>query len=110
MGSRPDGWWRDRAGAARRLYERLTVADLPFDQVVLVLEGAARKGVAASDGPVALAHALGEGDDAVVAQARMRASDGWEVTVVTADRGLRARVTEEGCAVLGPTWLLKQVG
>ena len=110
VGSRPDGWWRDRAGAARRLHERLTVADLPFDQVVLVLEGAARKGVDASDGPVALVHALGEGDDAVVAQARMRASDGWEVTVVTADRGLRARVTEEGCAVLGPTWLLKQVG
>ena len=110
MGSRPDGWWRDRAGAARRLYERLSVAHVPFDQVVLVLEGAARKGVDASDGPVAVAHALGQGDDAVVALARVRASDGWEVTVVTADRGLRGRVTEEACAVLGPTWLLEQAG
>jgi hypothetical protein len=110
VGSRPDGWWRDRAGAAHRLYERLSVADLPFDQVVLVLEGAARKGVDASDGPVGLVHALGQGDDAVVALARMQASDGWEVTVVTADRGLRERVTEEACAVLGPTWLLDQVG
>lgn len=64
----------------------------------------------ASDGPVAVAHALGQGDDAVVALARMRASDGWEVTVVTADRELRGRVTEEACAVLGPTWLLEQAG
>ena len=23
MGSRPDGWWRDRRGAQRRLVERL---------------------------------------------------------------------------------------
>ena len=23
MGSRPDGWWKDRAGATRRLVERL---------------------------------------------------------------------------------------
>ena len=60
----------------------------------------------ASDGPVAVAQALGQGDDAVVALARMRAGDGWEVTVVTADRRLRGRVTEEGCAVLGPSWLL----
>ncbi len=54
VGSVPDGWWRDRAGAARRLREALgPVADAgipdgppdfsePLD-VVLVVEGAARR-------------------------------------------------------------------
>ena len=42
VGSRPDGWWKDRAAASRRLHERLLVVDLDHDQVVLVLEGQAR--------------------------------------------------------------------
>ena len=41
VGSRPDGWWRDRPGAARRLAEELDAAQLPYDAIVLVLEGAA---------------------------------------------------------------------
>ena len=45
VGSRPDGWWKDRPGAAQRLHERLLVADMSFDEVVLVLEGAAKGGV-----------------------------------------------------------------
>ena len=45
VGSRPDGWWKDRAGAARRLHEQLLVADLSYDEVVLVLEGEAKGGV-----------------------------------------------------------------
>jgi hypothetical protein len=49
VGSRPDGWWRDRAGAAARLHERLVAAALPDDEVVLVLEGAARQGLAEDD-------------------------------------------------------------
>ena len=47
VGARPDGWWRDRAGAARRLHEALLVADLPHDEIVLVLEGGAKGGVRA---------------------------------------------------------------
>ncbi len=45
VGSRPDGWWKDRPGAARRLHEQLMVADTSYDEVVLVLEGAAKSGV-----------------------------------------------------------------
>ena len=44
VGSRPDGWWRDRAGAAHRLHDQLSTADLPEDEIVLVLEGQARRG------------------------------------------------------------------
>ena len=40
IGSRPDGWWRDRAGAAHRLHARCArlVADSD-DAVTLVLDG-----------------------------------------------------------------------
>ena len=47
VGSVPDGWWKDRAGAARRLHERLLVADTSYDEIVLVLEGQAKGGVRA---------------------------------------------------------------
>ena len=39
VGSRPTGWWRDRAGAAKRLHQSITTADLDYDVIVLVLEG-----------------------------------------------------------------------
>ena len=39
VGARPDGWWKDRAGAAARLHDALLHADLPHDEVVLVLAG-----------------------------------------------------------------------
>jgi 8-oxo-dGTP pyrophosphatase MutT (NUDIX family) len=54
VGSRPDGWWRDRAGAAAKLRDRLAnTAPLPaaalglpatlwWPQIHLVVEGAAR--------------------------------------------------------------------
>ena len=44
VGARPDGWWKDRAGAARRLHEQLMTADVDGD-IVLVLEGEAKAGV-----------------------------------------------------------------
>ena len=54
MGARPDGWWRDRAGAARRLCLRSRRSRAgptgPPPEVasawVLVLEGQAREAVA----------------------------------------------------------------
>ncbi|WP_232548439.1 hypothetical protein [Propioniciclava soli] len=56
VGSVPDGWWRDRAGAARRLVEalasRATGGDpvlAGHDRVEVVLEGRARAGVPESD-------------------------------------------------------------
>src|SRR3954451_1628549 len=89
VGSRPDGWWKDRAGAARRLHEALSVADLPYDEVVLVLEGAAKGGVKAGrDGHLRTVHAKGVGDDTIVDQARLAAERGDRVVVVTADRML----------------------
>jgi predicted RNA-binding protein with PIN domain len=120
VGSRPDGWWRDRAGAAARLHGQLL--DLLHEeptlapQVVLVLEGQARGGVPetaveGSGSPEALAvvHAAGEGDDRIVEEARRAVTAGRLVAVVTADRELSARVQAVGAEVLRPGWLLGRI-
>ena len=40
IGTRPDGWWRDRAGATRRLLARLhALHDATGDPVTVVLDG-----------------------------------------------------------------------
>ena len=110
VGSRPDGWWRDRAGAAGRLWRQLSAAHLAYDEVVVVLEGAARNGVPPGrEGRVVTVHAPGSGDDAIVEAARTRAEDGWDVAVVTADRGLHGRVEAVHATVVRPSWLLDRL-
>lgn len=112
VGSRPDGWWRDRAGAARRLHDRLSATELPQDEVVLVLEGEARRGRrAGQEGRVRTVHAAGSGDDAVVDEVMRQVAigDGRGVIVVTADRMLRDRVETAGVSSRSPGWLLDQL-
>ncbi|NHA69285.1 hypothetical protein [Phycicoccus flavus] len=106
VGSRPDGWWRDRAGAAARLHERLVATDLGAD-VVLVLEGRSRDGVPEGTvGRVRTVHAPAAGDDAIRSEAASAARRGRRTRVVTADRGLAARARAAGADVLGPSRLL----
>ncbi|ALV32758.1 hypothetical protein [Streptomyces sp. CdTB01] len=102
VGSVPDGWWRDRRGAAERLRDRLAADGLPGHagpvEIVLVVEGAAR-GVESVPG-VRVEAASGSGDDRMVEL--VAAQDGRPVLVVTADRELRRRVRELGAEVTGP--------
>ena len=110
VGSRPDGWWRDRPGAARRLREQLSTAALPHDEVVLVLEGAARRGnPSGQDGRLRTIHADESGDDAIVEAVIAEVADGRDATVVTADRMLRNRVEAAGAGSVSPSWLLDQL-
>jgi len=107
VGSRPNGWWRDRAGAAERLHQALAESDLGYDVVLLVLEGAAKRGVPdVETGAIQTVHAPGSGDDTIVDQVRARSMAGDEVVVVTADRALRERVAAAGGSHVGPSWLL----
>jgi len=113
VGSVPDGWWRDRPGAAARLRDALVpvaaegLPGLPPPlEVVLVVEGAAR-GVGSVPG-VRVVAAAGSGDDAVVAL--VRAAPGRRVAVVTADRGLQVRVRAAGAEVVGPRAVPRRVG
>jgi hypothetical protein len=115
VGARPDGWWRDRAGATARLLVRLAALpgrELPGPdggavrcvEVVAVVEGqgsAAR----APDG-VTVVRAEGSGDDALADLAARRS--GEDLLVVTADRGLRGRLPA-GTPVTGPGWLLARL-
>jgi hypothetical protein len=116
VGSRPDGWWRDRPGAARRLAGRLaaalTVDPAPLAealghpgaglQVHLVLEGAA---AGVEDLPthphLAVVRAEADGDTTIAAVAAELVADA-PVVVVTADRALRERVRDTGATTVGP--------
>lgn len=110
VGARPDGWWRDRPGAARQFVDevrRATIAGRLVGPVVVVLEGAARRG--AEPGTVhevEVVHAPGSGDDTLVAVAA--ATDG-PVLLVSADRQLGARGQAAGAEVVGPRWLLDRL-
>jgi hypothetical protein len=111
VGSRPTGWWKDRAGAARGFAERVQQSVAGGEvtaPVVLVVEGSARAGVAAGDAGngVCIVHAPHSGDDAI---AELAAEHGGDAVVVTADRELAARVRQAGGQVVGPTWLLTRL-
>ncbi|HEY6297056.1 MAG TPA: hypothetical protein VIX15_15455 [Streptosporangiaceae bacterium] len=120
MGSRPDGWWRDRAGAAVRLHAEIAAlaasgrAILPGEtgetalpEFVMVLEGAASAaGPRIKSAPgdrVRIVHAPGHGDDTIVAVAGDLTG---RRVVVTADRELRDRCAAAGAEVRSPGWLL----
>ena len=110
VGTRPDGWWKDRAGAARRLHESLLVGDTPHDEIVLVLEGGAKGGVRPGrDQHVRTVHAPKDGDSEIERQTRSAVDAGSRVTVITADAFLRARVQGMGALVMSPSWLLDQL-
>ena len=108
VGARPDGWGKDRAGAARRLHEQLLVGDTPYDEIVLVLEGGARGGArVGKDAHVRVVHAPRDGDSEIVRQAERARAAHHDVAVVTADRALAANVAP--ARVLTPTWLLERI-
>lgn len=124
LGSRADGWWRDRAGATTRLLARIgglpgTSVTVParaqggdaaegvVTGVAVVLEGAARRADAPPE--VVVVNAPGSGDDTIVAVVRERVEAGGDVVVVTADRGLRSRLPEVA-TIVGPDWLNRLIG
>lgn len=91
VGARPNGWWKDRAAAARVLHQQVLVADLSHDQIIFVLEGAAKGGVkAGKDQHVLTVHAPRDGDSEIVRRARAAHEAGHQVEVVTSDRMLQS--------------------
>ena len=115
MGSRPDGWWRDRPGAAVRLHAELVAlaskgrpvlpGDTGPEAFVMVLEGATKAAAPRieNNSAVRVVKADGSGDDAIVAL--VRELSGRRV-VITADRELRRRCVAAGAEVFGPSWLI----
>jgi predicted RNA-binding protein with PIN domain len=99
VGSRPDGWWRDRRQAAVRLRDALEPLAADHD-VVMVVEGQARH-VASTD-RVHVVSAPSSGDDTIVRLAATNTERGRRVIVATADRELRRRLADVGAEVTGP--------
>lgn len=114
MGSRPDGWWRDRAGAAGRLVDEIDRWGGDGHDVVVVFDGAPHDAVAAR-GRAGLEVRFAPGgrdsaDDHIVdlVEARAAAGAAGDLVVVTADRGLAARLPG-GVAVEGPRRFLDRL-
>jgi len=117
MGSRPDGWWRDRVGAAVRLADRLArLGAATGDPVLLVLDGRPSDRLPAGlrDG-VHVAYARRGGrdaaDDEIVDRLRHdpALADRTAVVVATSDRGLAERVRGLGATVVGAGALLAEL-
>lgn len=99
IGSRPDGWWRDRTGAMRRLVADLAGADLD-GPVWVVFDGRPRD--LGDPGAVHVVWAPEPGRDAadrVIAGIVEEDSRPGRWTVVTSDRALADRVRAAGAAV-----------
>jgi 8-oxo-dGTP diphosphatase len=136
MGSRPDGWWRDRPGAAARLYTEIARLAATGRAIVPTAETSEASEASATPEAPALpgvqdappgfvmvlegaankaASRLEPNDRVRVVQAAGSGDDAIVAVarelpgrrvVVTADRELRQRCVAAGATVLGPGWLL----
>ncbi|MDP8970374.1 MAG: NYN domain-containing protein [Actinomycetota bacterium] len=114
IGSRPDGWWRDRDAAVRRLLgglQRLAAAS--GQAVTLVVDGRPLPDVAEGEHRgVKVLYAQRSGADAAddrIVETVATDGDPGSLQVVTADRALRERVQGLGADVAGPQQLLSRL-
>lgn len=111
MGSRPDGWWRDRRGAMRRLVAQLEAFAADEDApVTVVFDGGAFDAGGGERVAVRFARRRGRdaADDDIAALVAGHPEPG-SLTVVTSDAGLAARVRAAGGAVTGAGALLRRL-
>lgn len=99
IGARPDGWWRDRDGAVRRLHARLRGLG---GSVVLVLDGRPLPDLPEGvHGGVTVRYGRRRGPDAADDRIVELVAEDSEITVVTSDRRLRERVRALGAEIRG---------
>jgi predicted RNA-binding protein with PIN domain len=105
MGSRPDGWWRDRGRAARALAAQVAAfAQDTGEPVTLFFDGRPRDLGLPRDTPLETFFAHRPGRDAAdhaIAEYVEAMSDPTAIRVVTSDRELAARVQATGAQVEG---------
>ena len=113
MGSRPDGWWRDRAGAARSLVAEIIPLALGHGGVwTIVFDGKEPPRMPPSPECIIVVHTghprRDGADDRIVELLRER-SDRAASLVYTSDAKLRTRVKALGTQVMGSRTLLGQL-
>jgi len=106
IGSKPDGWWRDRDAAVRRLLRRLQEAEARSgDEFTLVLDGRALPDLPEGvRGGVTVRYAGRRGRDAAddrIVELVTGDDDPATLRVVTSDRALVARVDAAGASTEG---------
>jgi predicted RNA-binding protein with PIN domain len=105
IGARPDGWWRDRRGAMRRLVEQLRRhATATGDTVTVVFDGrpfALGREVADPPRVVFAPRPGSNAADDVIVELAGADEDPSALEVVTSDRELAARVRAVGAEVVG---------
>lgn len=100
IGSRPDGWWRDRPAAVRRLVTQLEgLARRSGDEVTVVFDGRPPDGDELDGGAVAVRFAP-HADDVIFAVVE-HDPDPATLTVVTSDGELAGRVRARGATITG---------
>ena len=111
IGSRPNGWWRDRESAIRLLVQRLAgLAAVDCVAVTVIIDGRPLPDIAEAvhDG-IEVLYAPRSGrnaaDDRIVEYVA-DVSDPGSLEVVTSDRDLATRVRRLGAHVSGPQQLL----
>jgi predicted RNA-binding protein with PIN domain len=112
IGSRPDGWWRDRDAAAQRLIDALRELARDGDDVTVVLDSGPPEW-AGRDGSLEVAIAPRRGRDAAddeIARRLDADDDPASVTVVTSDAALAARARERGAEVVGAGAFRRRLG
>jgi predicted RNA-binding protein with PIN domain len=111
LGSRPDGWWRDRPAAMARLTRRLERLAAEGVEVTVVFDGRPHRRVESAADAVAVGFAPG-GPDAADREivARVRADPAPEsIVVVTSDRRLRSAVKAASASSVGAGELLRRL-
>ncbi|KHO22392.1 NYN domain-containing protein [Mycolicibacterium setense] len=101
IGSKPDGWWKDRRGALVSLVERLERwATAEAQRVTVVLEGPLTPPIASSviDIRHAPRAAANSADDEIVRLVHAHSLPA-EITVATSDSALAERVRAAGASV-----------
>lgn len=103
IGSRPDGWWKDRGQAMARLTAELEAwaAAHPDEHVAVVFDGRERDVGAHEHVDVAFAPGGRNAADHAIAARVQSDADAASLTVVTSDRELVERVRAAGAAVEG---------
>jgi predicted RNA-binding protein with PIN domain len=112
VGSRPDGWWRDRQGATARLLDALRRFAGDDDDVVVVLDAGPRDWVG-RDGPFEVVLAPRRGRDAAddeIARLLDADDDPASIRVVTSDAALAQRARARGADVVGAGAFRRQLG